>query len=84
MDGAPLSPRTDLQRWSKSGFEWSYTGPEPRQLALAILADHLGDDARALALSETFMRHLVAYLDNAWRLTSTDIDEALAEIAEKG
>ena len=48
--------------------------------ALALLADHLGDDATALARSEGFMRHVVAYLDNAWCLTSADIDEALAEM----
>ena len=49
-------------------------------MALALLADHLADDARALALSEGFMRHVVGYLDNAWCLTSVDIDEALAEM----
>jgi hypothetical protein len=27
------------------------------------------------------MRHLVAYLDNAWCLTTADINEALAEMA---
>jgi hypothetical protein len=26
------------------------------------------------------MRHVVVYLDNAWCLTSVDIDEALAEM----
>jgi hypothetical protein len=42
------------------------------------LADHLGDDARALALHEAFMREVVADLDNSWELTSADIDAALA------
>ena len=80
VDGAALSPRFDLHCFNKTGFEWTYIGPGPRQLALALLADHLADDARALALSESFMRHVIAYLDNAWCLTSTDIDEALAEL----
>jgi hypothetical protein len=80
VDGAPLPPRMDLQRFNKTGFEWTYAGPGPRQLALALLADHLEDDAKALALSEGFMHHVVAYLDNAWCLTSVDIDEALAEM----
>jgi hypothetical protein len=80
VDGAPLSPRMDLQCFARMGFEWTYAGPGPRQLALALLADHLGDDAKALALSEAFMRHVVVYLDNAWCLTSADIDEALAEM----
>jgi hypothetical protein len=81
VDRAPLPPRMDLHCFNRTGFEWSYDGPGPRQLALALLADHLGDDSKALALSEAFMRHVVAYLDNAWMLTSGDIDEALAEMA---
>jgi hypothetical protein len=80
VDGAPLPPRMDLRCFNKTGFEWTYAGPGPQQLALALLADHLGDDAAALARSEGFMRHVVAYLDNAWCLTSADIDEALAEM----
>ncbi len=59
------------------GFEWTYEGDGPRQLALALLADHLGDDQKALALTETFMREVVSVLDNAWRLTSEEIDAAL-------
>lgn len=80
VDGVPLPPRADLHCFNKTGFEWTYAGPGPRQLALALLADHLRDDPKALALSETFMRHVVAYLDNAWCLTSADIDDALAEM----
>jgi len=80
VDGVSLAPRADLHCFNKTGFEWTYAGPGPRQLALALLADHLGDDPKALALSETFMRHVVAYLDNAWCLTSADIDDALAEM----
>jgi hypothetical protein len=80
VDDAPLPPRWDLKTFNRTGFEWSYDGPGPRQLALALLADHLGDDARALALSEAFMRQMVAHLDNAWALTSGDIDEALVEM----
>ncbi|HEY0182414.1 MAG TPA: DUF6166 domain-containing protein [Rhodopila sp.] len=80
VNGEPLPPRTDLRSFNKTGFEWTYAGPGPRQLALALLADHLGDDAQALALSEAFMRHVVVYLDNAWCLTSADINDALAEM----
>ena len=80
VDGNPLPPRTDLRCFNRTGFEWTYAGPGPRQLALALLVDHLGDDSKALALSEGFMHHLVAYLDNSWRLTSVDIDEVLAEM----
>ncbi len=80
VDGRPLAPRLDLGRHSPAGFEWTYEGAGPRQLALALLADHLGDDARAVALHEAFMRRVVADLDNAWRLTSADIDQALKRL----
>jgi Family of unknown function (DUF6166) len=77
VDGAPLDPRYDLKRFSPAGFEWTYVGDGPRQLALALLADHLGDDAKALALTENFMRKVVAELDNAWRLTSEELQMAI-------
>jgi hypothetical protein len=80
VDGAPLDPRYDLKRLSPTGFEWTYEGHGPAQLALALLADHLGDDARALALYQPFMRAVVAELDNSWELTSADIDTALAAL----
>lgn len=77
VDGQPLAPRHDLKLLSKAGFEWTYEGAGPAQLALALLADHFGDDRKALALYEGFMREVVANLDNAWRLTSADLDAAL-------
>ncbi len=77
VDGRLLPPRHDLRRLSRAGFEWTYEGAGPAQLALALLADHLGDDRAALAAHERFMREVVAHLDNAWRLTSADIDAAL-------
>jgi len=80
VDGAPLDPRFDLKRLSPTGFEWTYEGNGPAQLALALLADHLGDDAHALQLYQPFMRMVVADLDNSWELTSADIDAALKEI----
>ncbi len=78
VDDSPLEPRTDLKAYSKNGFEWSYEGPEPRQLAFALLMDHLGDPARAAALDESFMREMVANFANTWELTSADIEAALA------
>jgi len=77
VDGKKLTPRLDLKSLSKAGFEWTYEGAGPAQLALALLADHLGDDRAVLAGYERFMREVVAHLDNAWRLTSADIDAAL-------
>ena len=81
VDGKPLAPRTDLKAYSKNGFEWSYEGPEPRQLAFALLMDHLGDAARAAVLDEAFMREIVANFDNTWEMTSADIDANLAVLA---
>ena len=81
VDGEPLDPRTDIEEFTVNGFEWTYEGPESRQLALAILADHLGDDPRALSLSDSFMREVVAYFDNTWEMSSADVDAALEAIA---
>ena len=46
----------------------------------AFLVDHLGDDARALRLSEAFMKEVVANFDNDWELTGAEIDAALARL----
>jgi hypothetical protein len=77
VDGQPLPPRLDLRALSKAGFEWTYEGAGPAQLALALLADHFRDDQQAVQHHQRFMREVVANLDNAWRLTSEDIDAAL-------
>ncbi len=79
VNGMPLDPRFDVRRFSRTGFEWTYEGDGPRQLALALLCDHLGDARRALELTESFMRSVVAELDNAWQLTSEEIDAALRD-----
>ena len=80
VDGVPLPPRLDLHAFSRTGFEWTYAGPGPQQLALALLADHLGDEAQALALSKPFMLAVVAQLDNAWVLTEAEVAAALASL----
>ncbi len=77
VDGVPLPERTDIREISTDGFEWSYEGAAPAQLALAMLADHLGDPGRALAMHEPFMRHIVANFNNEWEMRSEDIDDAL-------
>ncbi|MEX0760388.1 MAG: DUF6166 domain-containing protein [Tistlia sp.] len=80
VDGRPLDQRTDLLLLSRNGFEWGYEGPEPAQLALALLADHWGDDARAKAGYEAFMRAVVANFGNEWEMTDADIEAALEEM----
>jgi hypothetical protein len=80
VDGKPLDQRLDIQKFTPNGFEWSYEGPEPRQLALAILADHLDDAEKAKALVEPFMTAVVANFGNDWEMNSVDIEAALAAI----
>ena len=81
VDGQPLDERFDIKQFSDSGFEWTYEGDAPRQLALALLADHLGDDAKALELSEAFMKTKISDLDNDWGLNGDEIDFILSELA---
>jgi hypothetical protein len=82
VDDDLLPERYDIQTFSKGGFEWTYVGAGPKQLALALLADHLGDDRKALELCDDFMRAVVSDLDNDWEITSADIDEALSKIGQ--
>lgn len=74
VDGKKLDEHYGVKQFTKYGFEWTYDGESPQQLALAILADHLGDNGRAIALSEPFMKSVIANLDNDWTLTSADVD----------
>lgn len=85
VDGAPLDSRVVERTLSPNGFEWSYEGPEPAQLAFAILADHWNDPQRALRHHDSFMRAIVANFGNDWQMTSADIEAALANIGpERG
>ena len=84
VDGRALDPRFDLRMHSPDGFEWSYGGSGPAQLALALLADHLGDDQEALNLYQRFKWSVVAGLPRrGWLLTSHEIDAALQSIREQ-
>ena len=66
VDGAPLDPCTDVKEFTKNGFEWSYEGPEPRQLALA--AGKLRAAARQIL--PQFWKHYVGLLDTGSRRTA--------------
>ena len=80
VDGQPLGEHYEAKRFTKFGFEWTYEGDSPQQLALAILADYLGDNARAIRLCEPFMKQVVANLDNDWKLGGDEIDAAIRAI----
>jgi len=73
VNGAALPEHYQVKQFTKFGFEWTYEGDSPRQLALAILFDYLGDADRAAALSEPFMKSIIANLDNDWRLSGEDV-----------
>lgn len=87
VDGQPLNPRLDLWNHSPDGFAWGYHGSGPAQLALAMLADFLGDDQRAVALHQPYKRRVIAQLNNMgnplreWTITGEEIEQVLLEIA---
>jgi uncharacterized protein DUF6166 len=80
VDGKPLSEHYEVKKFTPYGFEWTYEGESPQQLALAILVDYLGDNDRAIRLSAPFMKDIVANLDNDWVLDGKEIDTALQKI----
>ena len=83
VDGKRLDEHYAVKQFTTWGFEWTYEGDSPQQLALALLMEHLGDAQRAIRLSEPFMRTVVANLDNDWVLSSSDIDRAIHDIEGK-
>lgn len=74
VDGKRLNEHYEIERFTRFGFEWTYEGDSPQQLALAILFDRLGNKERAIKLSGPFMKTVIANLDNDWKLTGEDID----------
>ena len=76
VNGARLDPRFGLRTYSKDGFEWSFEGDSPQQLALAIVADAI-DDETALRVSGPFMAAIVANFDNDWEMTDAEVRDAI-------
>jgi hypothetical protein len=81
VNDQPLDERFDIAVFDDKGFEWSYEGTAPSQLALALLADHLQDADKARDGAASFVTSVIANLDNDWDLTSQDIDDALSGAA---
>lgn len=77
-----LPLRLDLGNHSPTGFEWSYGGSGPAQLALALLADALGDDEQAARLHQAFKWEVVARLParEDWTLTDEQVRAIAAEL----
>lgn len=83
VDGAPLDPRYDLKHLSSAGFEWGYNGAGPMQLALAILANHYGDERRALADYRRYCELVLAEIDaDDWTIDGGRIDGTLADVTD--
>ena len=61
-----------------------YGGSGPAQLALAILAEHLGDDHAALNLYQAFKWACIAQIrDSSWALSGEEVDNCLARLMEQ-
>jgi hypothetical protein len=84
VDGRRLDEHYEAKQFTSWGFEWTYEGDSPQQLALAVLLEHLGDKERAIRLSGPFMRRVIANLDNDWVLSGPEIDKAIADIEQGG
>jgi hypothetical protein len=82
VDGKRLDEHYEVKRFTRFGFEWTYEGDSPQQLALAILFDRLVNKERAVQLSESFMKTVIANLDNDWTLTGEEIDAFVRNIQD--
>lgn len=75
-----LPLRLDLENHSPTGFEWSYGGSGPAQLALAILADATGDDELAVRLHQPFKwRHVATLPKVFWAMNESVVREFVRE-----
>jgi hypothetical protein len=85
--GAPdraLAPRTDLYNRCTTGLDWGYSGGGPAQCALAVLADALGDDLRAIRVHQGFHHLVIARLPRhlPWQLTQSQVIAMVEEIEQ--
>lgn len=70
----PLDPRFDLRKHSSTGFAWGTDSAGPaQQLALALLADALRNDARALDVHQDFSRRVIPLFPGRWTITRSRI-----------
>ncbi len=68
-----LDPRVDLCKHSPPGFAWGNGNSISAQLSLALLADAIQNDARALRLHNRFNRRVVTMLPARWTMTRSRI-----------
>lgn len=72
VNGVPLAPANLPGHDVELAFEWGYNGSGPDHLALAILADCLGEESAVVA-SREFKRKFVASFDDVWEVTESEI-----------
>lgn len=72
VNGTPLAPANLPGHDVDLAFEWGYNGSGPDHLALAILADCLGEES-ALVVSREFKRKFVAGFDDVWEVSEEEI-----------
>jgi len=74
VNGRFLNPRLDLWNHSPTGFEWGYGGSGPAEVALGVLADHLGKDDEVIVLHQDFKQKVITGLPHRnWTLTTEQI-----------
>jgi hypothetical protein len=73
-DGERRNLVLDDDQMIDAEFEWGYEGSGPRRLAQAILNDFLRRKVD-LALSNAFLRDVVAHLPGEFELTGAEIAE---------
>lgn len=77
----PLPPYRKLFNHSPTGFNWGYEGSGPAQLALALLADALRDQRRAVRLHQAFKRKKIGALKvDEWTMTEYEILATVTQI----
>jgi hypothetical protein len=78
-DGQELSPKASqkLINHSPDGFNWSYGGSGPAQLALALLLDVTGDPEVAKQHYQNFKWRFVAGWGDSWQITGDEIKQWL-------
>jgi hypothetical protein len=77
-DGQPFHMRQGLRYGDGQAMDWGCDAPGARELAFALLVDHLDDAERAKRLAPTFSSRVIARLDNEWELDSPYLDEAVS------
>ena len=77
-----IEPRTDLFNHCSNGLDWGYSGPAPAQCALAILADALTDELRAVRVHAGFCFHVIAALPRhlPWELGADQVTAIVEDI----